>query len=595
MSNEQIVVFIVMGLSLILFVWGRWRYDVVALLALMVLVLTGIVESSAAFAGFGHPAVITVAAVLVISRGLRNAGVVDILARGIAPFAKYETVHIVALSCLVAVTSAFMNNVGALALLMPVALESAQKHDRSPALVLMPLAFASILGGMMTMIGTPPNIIIATYRETMSPGGEPFGLFDFFPVGAAVAAVGIFFVATVGWRLIPRQRRGQSSPDKLFRIAEYVTEVEVPKESDWIGRTLGDLEAMKEDEVVVAGLIRDKKRRLAPAPSTRIEADDIIILKADPAELPEVVQAAKLKIVSDFQAKEETLRSDDVGLIEAVVPPDSALVGRTPISLRLRAEGRTNLIAMARQGRAVRERLRRVKFQAGDVLLLQGAADSLAETATAVGLLPLAKRNLRIGKARRPIIAISIFGIALLLSAFGVVPAAITLVCAVVIFALFDFVSVRMMYEAVDWSVIVLLAAMIPVGEALQTTGATELVSSVLLSYTQGLHVAVILGLVMVVTMTLSDVINNAATAVVMAPIAVSLAERLDGNPDAFLMSVAVGASCAFLTPIGHQCNTLVLGPGGYRFGDYWRMGLPLEIIIVCLGVPQIMYFWPPF
>ncbi len=591
MTTQQIIVFAVLGMTLVLFVWGRWRYDLVACLSLFALIFAGIIETEAAFSGFAHPAVITVAAVLVLSRGLRNSGVVDTLARGVAPFARFHCTHIVALSILVAVASAFMNNVGALALIMPVALESAQKRGRSPATVLMPLAFASILGGMMTMIGTPPNVIIASYRSTVAE--TPFTLFDFAPVGVPVALIGVFFVSVAGWRLIPRERRGQALPENLFRIEQYITEARVPEGSEWCGRTIGELEKLRDGDVVVAGVIRSKQTRLAPPRSLKLQPEDVLILKADPSELPSVISAAKLELIGGFKAKEETLRSDKIGLMEAVVPPGSALIGRTPLSLKMRSESRTNLLAMARKGRPIRERLRRVKFEAGDVLLLHGEAEQLPETAVSVGLLPLAKRHLRIGKARRPFAALGVFAVALGLAAFGVVPSQISLAAAALVFVLLDFVSPRVVYESIDWSVIVLLGAMIPVGEALQSSGSTALITEFLADVTAPLPVICVLGLVMIVTMTLSDIINNAATAVVMAPLAVGLANNLGLAIDPFLMAVAVGASCAFLTPIGHQCNTLVMGPGGYRFGDYWRPGLPLEAIIVMVSLPLITFFWP--
>ena len=589
--SDQAIVFAVLGGVLVLFGWGRFRYDVTALLALLALVLTGVVPGSEAFSGFGHPAVITVAAVLVISRGIRNAGVVDVISNRITSLSGHGSVQLGALCVVAAGLSAFINNVGALALLLPVAHEVSQKSDIPPSRILMPLSFAAILGGMMTMIGTPPNIIIASYRAEAT--GLPFGLFDFSWVGVPVAVVGVLFVSLLGWRFLPADRRGKPSPEDLFRIDDYVTEAAIPAESPWAGRTVAELEALADGEVTVISIVRNEKRNLAPSPPTRLREKDVLLLRSDPADLPRVIDGAKLEH-GDAKPPAAELRSEDVGLMEAVVPPGSALVGRSPRSLRLRSAGGINLLAVARRGRPLAGRLRAVKFDAGDVLLLQGPADALPDRLAEEGLLPLARRHLRVGKRRRPIVAVGLFGGGLALAATGLLSAPVALVSVAVAFAVLDLVSVRAMYEAVDWPVIVLLGAMIPVGEALQSTGATDLLAGGLLHLTGSLSTPWLLVILIVITMTLSDVINNAATAVVMAPIAATVAERLGASADPFLMAVAIGASCAFLTPIGHQCNTLVMGPGGYRFGDYWRMGLPLEVLVVLVSLPALLRFWSP-
>ncbi len=590
MSGEEITVFLVLGLTLLLFIWGRWRYDLIALTALMTLVLAGVVPAGAAFSGFGHPAVITVAAVLVITLGLRNSGVVGMLSRQLEPFTGSHLSHLFALMFLVAFASAFMNNVGALALLMPVALESARKHGRQPALILMPMAFAAILGGMSTMIGTPPNIIVSTYREEAL--GTAFGLFDFSPVGSMVALMGVIFVGLAGWRFLPKDRRGSAGTAAFFKIEDYITEVVIKEGSKWVDQRIADFEKRSEGEVLVVGLIRSRKRIASPRKGERLRVDDILILEADPSELEAIFSSADLQMVGDYKPEESDLRSNDVGLIEAVVQPGSELIGRTPMSLRFRGEFPINLLAIARQGKTIRRRLRKVQFRASDVLLLQGQADSLPEACVAVGLLPLAGRNLRVGRSQKPILAVGAFVAALILAALGILPAAVALTAVVLLYALTNIVTVRRMYEAVDWSIIVLLAAMLPVGEALQSSGGSERIAGLMEWFAGSLPDFAMLALLLIITMTLSDIINNAATVVLMAPIGLSLAERLEMNPDAFLMAVAVGASCAFLTPIGHQCNTLVLGPGGYQFRDYWRLGLPLEILIVLLSVPLIMMVW---
>jgi di/tricarboxylate transporter len=590
-TGDQITVLAVLLAAMVLFVWGRWRYDVVALLALLAVVLAGIVPATEAFAGFGHPAVITVAAVLGLSRALSDSGLIHLIARPLGRLGDRPALYIPALTLLIAAASAFMNNVGALALMMPVALVTAQRLGRAPSEVLMPLAFGSILGGMTTMIGTPPNIIIATFRADAA--GAPFGMFDFSPVGVSVALLGVAFVALLGWRLIPEARRGRATPEQHFQIEEYTTEVKLPAGSGYVDRTLGELEALGEGDVVVVAHLRGRERRLTPSRRLKLRAGDVLILEGDPTALKPVVDAAKLELAGGAGPGVEALSSDEVGLMEAIVTPGSALEGRTPGSFRTRVGEGVNLLAVARRGRAIRSRLNYIRFRVGDVLLLQGHADEMADAMAELRCLPLAERRLTLGRPRDVMVPVGAFAAALALTAFGVLPPAIAFMAALAFLVIVDRLPLRNVYDAVDWPVIVLLAAMIPLGRGLESTGATALIAGSIVDLAGTLPTFAVLGLVLIVTMTLSDVINNAATAVVMAPIAIGVAGQLGVSSDPFLMAVAVGASCAFLTPIGHQSNTLVMGPGGYAFGDYWRMGLPLEVLIVVVSVPLILLVWP--
>lgn len=592
MTYDQTLVVAILAVTLAMFVWGRIRYDVVALGALLAGVVAGLIPAGEAFSGFGHPAVITVAAVLVISRTLSTTGALDRLSALIERAADKPLFHIVVLSGTGAVLSGFMNNVGALALLMPVALQSAAKADRSPAAILMPLSFGSILGGLATLIGTPPNIIIATYRGTAI--GEPFAMFDFTPVGGTVALAGLVFMAVIGWRLIPADRRGRSAPGDLFAIDDYVAELHPLEDSDFIGKPVLAIEdAGKGDEVYVVGVIRNDRRVLVPLRRHVLRADDVLLVRGDSEAITKLAASAGLKFAGSERPLAKELQSDDVILMEAVVTPGSMLEGRTPTAMSLRQRFGVNLLALSRQGARITARLGSTNLRAGDVLLLQGDAERLPDVLTHLGCLPLVQRGLTLRKPRRAIIAAAVFAVAIVATAIGLLPAAVALAAAVVAFVLTGVLSVRDLYDGIDWPVIVLLAAMIPVGRALETTGTTGLVSDLILRLGEGYPVYVVLGFLLVVTMTLSDIMNNAATAVVMAPIAAGVASGLGYSPDPFLMAVAIGASCAFLTPIGHQNNALVMGPGGYHFGDYWRVGLPLEILIVVISVPLLMVVWP--
>ncbi|MEE8444343.1 MAG: SLC13 family permease [Alphaproteobacteria bacterium] len=589
--TPQHITFAILFATFGLFLWGRWRYDVVAFMALLAGVLSGVVSAEKAFLGFGHPAVVTVAAVLVISRAFSNAGVIDIMVTRVLPTMKRVTVQISALSGIGAVFSMFMNNVGALALLMPVAIRSAAQAKRSPSVVLMPLSFASILGGTVTLIGTPPNIIVATFRGTQT--GTPFGMFDFAPVGGAVAVVGVLYLVFIGWRLIPRARHAKVPREELFDIEDYVSELRVPKGSPVVGMEVREIEELAVDGAII-GLIRGRKSaKVSLARRAKVRAGDVLILEASPDDLGKITTTLGVELISGGRQVADDLRSDDVILMEAVVPPGSRAERHTANSLRLRGRHGVNLLAVSRQGKPHRGRLANFRFQAGDVILLQGDVDQLPSVIAAIGCLPLAERGLGYGKPRRAGLSLAIFAAAIVATSMGWLPPAVALSTAVILLLLFNYVTPREAYEAVDWPVIVLLAALIPIGGALQETGGTQLVAVGLMNVTQGLPPAAVLTLLLVVTMTLSDVINNAATAVVMAPIGAGIAQQLGVNADPFLMAVAIGASCAFLTPIGHQNNTLVMGPGGYRFGDYWRVGLPLEILIVAVSVPLLMWVWP--
>jgi di/tricarboxylate transporter len=563
----------------------------VALLAMLVVAAAGIITGEEAVAGFGHPAVITVAAVLVVSRGLQNSGVVDTLARFLFRVGERPTVQVGALSSLVAALSAFMNNVGALALLLPVAIRMARRSGRSPSVLLMPLAFGSLLGGLITLIGTPPNIIIATFRAEVN--AEPFRMFDFAPVGLGVAVAGLLFVTLAGWRLVP-QRKGAASREELFEIGEYITEVTVPEESKAVGKRVRDLGTMTEGEIVVIGLVRDKKRQYVPSSFMPLEADDVLIVEASPGDLNTLVEEAGLALSASRRLGEEALGSPSaMGLMEAVVIADSPLIGRTARTLNLRWRYGVNLLGVARMGTRLRGRLRNIRFRVGDVLLLQGPSETLPETLSALGCLPLAGRGLRLGQGRRLLLGLLFFSTALILAAAGLLPIQVAFLGAVATMILAKIISLREAYESIDWSIIVLLGAMIPVGQALEASGGADLIAQGVLVAAGQMPPVITLIIILVATMFLSDLVNNAAAAVLMAPIAISVAGGIGASADPFLMSVAIGASCAFLTPIGHQSNTLVMGPAGYQFGDYWRMGLLLEVIIVVVAIPLIMFFWP--
>jgi di/tricarboxylate transporter len=590
--TDQNILFLLLFLVFVLLIWGRWRYDLVAFSALMVAVVAGVVPVSEAFAGFGHPAVLVIALVLMVSRGLSNSGAIELLSRYLLDASRKLGAHIGVMAGFAAVLSAVMNNVAALALLMPLDIQAASKAKRSPALTLMPLSFASILGGMITLIGTPPNIVIAEYRGRVL--GEPYHMFDFAPVGLAVAIVGVAYVALIGWRLIPVARGKHNMAKELFELGDYVAEVKVPEESAAIGRQVRDLDEISgEHEVEIIGLIRRGERQPGMARRVEIRKNDVLVLKAAPEGIEGIVGALGFKYARKNNTEGGVLSNDHASLLEVVVPDGARIEGRSAHSLRLMYRHGVTLLGVSRQGKRFTQRIQQLEIKAGDILLLLGNSEQLDDIASWLGCLPLAQRGLQVIQRQKAGLAVLIFGTAVLLASVGVLYLPIALGIAVVLMVLTGIIPMRQMYESVEWSVIVLLGSMIPIGVALESSGGTALIASGIVNASSGLSPAMVLVILMIVTMTLSDVMNNVATAVIAAPIALNIANSLGVNPDPFLMSVAVAASCAFLTPIGHKNNTLIMGPGGYRFGDYWRMGLPLEILVISIGVPMILWVWP--
>jgi len=592
MTLPQIYIFLILGLSMVMFVWGRYRHDVVALTALVAVVLLDLVSIEEAWLGFGDPAVVTVAAVLVIGRALQNAGVVDVLSKKIVPLTHNPWVHMFMLTGVVTVISAFMNNTGALALLLPVTITTCAKHGRSPSRFLMPLAFGSIIGGLMTLIGTPPNIIIAGERAKLA-GREGFTMFEFAPVGVPVAIAGLMFISFIGWRLIPkRDEKIAKEDDDLFEISDYAIEVIVEEGSPLVGKPVRAVEKLSEKGgIVVTAVIKHPGKIIAPTRITQIAAGEVLLLECDPKELEEVADANNLYILSASSRVTDT-DGETTLMLEALIKAGSDLIGRRPRSLRLRTGGLVRLFGVSQQGKPIQERLRNHRFKSGDVLLLKGEKEILGETMNDLGLLPLAPRNFKRGKSYMLRRSLAVFGGAVLMSCFGL-SVAVTFPLAILAYIFMGVLPMKDVYRDIDWSVIVLLGCMMTVGRAMKNHEATTLIAHGILDVATGWHPGWVLAALMAVTMIISNFINNAATAAIMAPIAVGMAVTLGTDADPFLMTVAIGASSAFLTPIGHQSNTLVMQPGGYLFGDYWQMGLPLQIIVLIISIPLILLCWP--
>ena len=652
MTSDQITVLLILGMVVGLFLWGRWRHDLVAVSALVACVWSGLVKPADAFSGFGHPAVVTVACMLIMSKALQVSGAVEVLARHAIPAKAGQMLSLAALTGVGAFLSGFMNNVGAMALLMPVALKLATRLSIPPGRMLMPLAFGTILGGMTTLIGTPPNLIVAGFRADLEGGKGSFGMFDFSAIGVPVAVLGVAFIALVGWRLVPKRQ-----PEGLegFDTGAYLTEARILEGGTSAGKTLADIEKVLEDAgAQVVGLVRNEMRITAPSAYRALRAGDILVIEAGADTLSTLLSTLGLKLEEsvkppenkgeladantppiptapagqkatnahpDKAAKEPAEKKDDVAgagvdagedtgedeyedekprgdavdivLVEMVVLPGAMISGQSASDMSLRTRYGLNLLAVSRQGSRSTARLRSMQLRAGDILLLQGPPGAISEFASDSGCVPLAERELLIPNKRKAILASSIMLLAVAAAALGLMPASIAFMAGALLTLLVRALPLRQLYSAIDWPVIVLLGALFPLASAMQSTGAADVLARGLMdSVAQG-NAIVALGLVLVVTMTLSDLMNNAATAAVMCPVAIGSATALGANPDPFLMAVAIGASCAFLTPIGHQNNTMILGPGGFRFGDYWKLGLPLEILVVAVSMPLLLIVWP--
>lgn len=589
MTTHQIFAFGILVLMLVLFIWDRWRYDIVALIALMASVACGILPADRAFSGFGNPLLPLIAAVLVVSAAIGKSGIVETLIRPLAQRSSATAVQVLVLTTAVGFLSAIVKNVGALAIFLPIAIQLARRSGRSASSLLMPMAFGSLLGGMMTLIGTSPNLIVSSIRQQAY--GAPFRMFDFLPVGLALTLLGILLV-TLGWRFIPR-RQSQTPPEGQFRIEDSFAEARVPEGSAFIGRTVAELEELAEGDMTVTAILREQDRRYVPAGYWRLYAEDVLVLQCDATVLERVVTKAQLELVGSEDVSPSDLRTADVVTVEAVVTADSRMAGASPTELRLRQQFGVSLLAASQRGRIARARLRGIRFAVGDVVVLQGNALAMPDALKTLGLLPLAERRLALGRSRDLVMPIVLLLAAVALSATELAPPAIAFTGAAVAIAMLRILTLREIYDSIEWPILILLGALIPVGEAVRDSGSTALVAGALSHLSAILPPLGVLTALVIVTMIVTPLLHHAAAVIIMGPIAVSLAARLGLHGDPFLMAVAVGASCDFLTPIGHQNNALVMGPGGYRFTDYWRLGLPLSILVAAVGPSLIAAFWP--
>ena len=585
---DQIIILGLLILMVGLFIWGRWRYDAVSLGVLSVFVLLGYIKPEDAFKGFSHPAVITVALVLLISKGLERSGFISVIGRKLQSYANTEIQFMISITFFAAILSSFMNNIGAMAMLLPITLGICQKMNWNPSKFLIPLSFASILGGMNTKIGTPPNIIISEFRNDYVE--EDFGFFDFSLAGVPVSFLGILFIAFIGWRLI-KLRPISSENNPLIELEDYLVEMVITKNSKLIEKRALDFRQELDTDTALMGQIDENGKKIEIHGNQKLYEGQVLILKINPDLVADVQQEFGL----DIDSENDLTSIEDLGGIEAIIIPKSRLIGRKYQYFKRLIGRELSLLGLWRRGLKFRFRLSNEIFKVGDVLLIanRGEKSNISEKLELAGLMPLWQREFDVARDPSKIfIAFGLFAICLLLVIFDYVPIVVSFLICVIGFVSSKLLTGEGVYRHIDWPVVILLAAMIPIGNTLISYGITESVSSYLADLSTAVDYVWLIVLIMIITMFLSDIINNAATAVIMAPLAVSLADKINQPIEPFLMSVAIGASCAFLSPIGHQCNTLVMAPGNYKFGDYWKVGLPLEILIILISVPAIMFYW---
>jgi len=590
LTLHQIEAFAIVAVMLGLFVSDRLRYDLVAALALSAAALTGVVPREKVFEGFANPVIIIIASVLVLGRAIAVSGVVGAVMRRVLTRLRTTSLQVGALTACVTFLSAFIKNVGTLGIFMPIAIQAAERSKRPASLYLMPLAFGSLVGGTITQIGTSPNLLISAVRQETQ--GKPFTLFDFTPVGLPLSIAAVAFLA-FGWRLIPKGRTGQASAEKKFEIEKYTSEVRITPDSRLADKTVGDLEALGDGDVVVSAIIREGHGRYVPGRHWTLYAGDLLILQGDPVALKPVIDQGGLELLGAVDLPKTGDKDDELEAVEAVITDGSLMAGRTMETLQLRQRYEVNVLAVGRSGHRIRDRLRATQFKIGDTVVIQGRQGGLTEALAQLGCLPLAERNLALGQQRPRLLAVGILLATIVAIATRLVPAEVAFFVAAVLVVLFRVLSPKQAYDAVDWPIIVMLGSLIPVGEALKETGAAGLIGNVLTVVAAHLPGSLAVGFILVTTMLVTPFLHHAASVLVMGPVAAAVAGNLGFGPDAFLMAVALGASCDFLTPIGHQNNLLVMAPGGYRFSDYWRLGLPLSCLVVGLGTWLIVLTWP--
>ena len=588
---EITLTLLILLVAVILFATEWIRMDLVSLMVLLAVALTGLVTPEEAFSGFSNPAVITVAAMFVLGAGISYTGAISSLGEHLIRMTGHnQTLMIASIMLTVAFFSAFINNIGATAILMPVIITMARKTSIPPSKLLIPLAFGSLLGGVCTLIGTPPNILINSLLQQYT--GEGFRMFDFTPLGVLLLTCGIGYMSFFGHKLLPERKSGTLT--EAYQVKEYITEVEILEGSQLHGKTISQSMLERELNMKVRALLRNRQKFPQPKRNRKLYAGDILFLEGDPEGILKVRKEKGLAVVPERDNPLPGVSGKDIVVVEASLTSTSNMVGKTLRQERFADTHGLRVLAIWRSGAPVVRKVDHVILRFGDVLLLQGSEEKVRHLAQGHGFLVLGGVDPVSYRPRRaPIAVATIFGV-ILLAVFGAIPIVISATLGALIMVLTRCLTAKEAYDSIDWPILMLIAGTLPLGYAMENSGAAKVLANIIIEGVGSFGPWIVLGAVFLITFCLTEVMSHAAAAVLVAPIAYNTAIDMAVSPQPFFMAVAVAASMCFMTPISHQSNALVMGPGGYKFFDYVKVGTPLNImvwIIATLVIPLLFPF----
>lgn len=574
-----------------LLVWERFPAEQIAIGVAALLMLTGVLSPDQAVSGFANQATVTIAAMLILSLGLVKTGAMDTVGRWLRnAHLGPPAARLILATVGVAVISPFLNNTAVVVIFLPVFLVIAGHANEPPSRYLMPLSYAAILGGTVTIIGTSTNLVVAGMAR--SRGLDELTMFSITPLGLIYLGVGLLYLLVVGPWLLPRRVHRTDLTSK-YDVRKFITEFEVTPRSSIAGRRLSDLRWSDNYGVAIIGTRRGPNTAWVPGPEWRVAPGDILYAQGDTPQLLNLARKEGLETPLERSGALD-LTAEDARLAEVLVAPHSAVAGRTLAELRFRQRFDATVIAIQHRGITARRRLDAVRLSPGDLLLVHGSAAALAALADDPAFVPLSAREAPARGRPRALVAVAVLAAVVVLVALGVLPIMTAAVVGAVVMIFSRCVSLREVYEELDWTIIFLLAGFLPLGLAMEESGAAVWMVGHLIGALEGLPPQVIIGAFYLFTSVATELMSNTATAILLTPIALQVAERLAMNPYALLVAVMFGASASFMTPTGYQTNTMVYGPGNYRFVDFIRLGAPLNLLLVVVAAVCIPIFWPP-